>query len=151
MRIDWTGYDAEVGPFLDGTAIPGGARWTAVELREPGGLSRAQRRSYRHQWQEHFRQRGWLDRLFRYVQDEPAVKDFPQVEERARQMRDDAPEVRRLVTTAWTDRLPDVDLWTPVLNALFFTFVFNVGDAIGLPIGLASQGRGLYQFWGSLL
>src|SRR5438128_1795084 len=118
VRIDWAGYDAEVAPFLDGTAIPGGARWTAVELREPGGLSRAQRRSYRHQWQEHFRQRGWLDRLFRYVQDEPAVKDFPQVEERAREMRDDAPEVRRLVTTAWTDRLADVDLWTPVLNCL---------------------------------
>src|SRR6185295_446905 len=38
VRIDWTSYDAEVGPFLDGTAIPGGARWTAVELREPGGL-----------------------------------------------------------------------------------------------------------------
>jgi glycosyl hydrolase family 123 len=118
VRIDWTGYDAEVGPFLDGSAIPGGPRWTAVELREPGGLTRAQRRSYRHQWQEHFRQRGWLDRLFRYVEDEPSVKDFPRVRERAREMREDAPEVRRLVTTAWTDALSDVDQWTPVLNCL---------------------------------
>jgi len=42
-------------------------------------------------------------------------------------------------------------LWTPVLNALFFRFVFTVGDAIGLPGGLAYAGRGLYQFWGSLL
>lgn len=118
VKIDWTGYDAEVGPFLDGVALPGGARWTAVELREPGGLSRAQRRSYRRQWQEHFRQRGWLDRLFRYVEDEPSPEAFPKVEERAREMREDAPEVRRLVTTAWTPALPDVDQWTPLLNCV---------------------------------
>src|SRR5205807_2173706 len=72
VRIDWTSYDAEVAPFLDGTAIPGGARWTAVELREPAGLTRPQQRSWRRQWQDHFRERGWLDRLFRYVANEPA-------------------------------------------------------------------------------
>lgn len=118
VKIDWTGYDAEVGPFLDGEALPGGARWTAVELREPGGLSREQRRSYRRQWQEHFRQRGWLDRLFRYVDDEPSPDAFAKVEARAREMREDAPEVRRLVTTAWTDALPDVNQWTPLLNCV---------------------------------
>jgi hypothetical protein len=118
VRIDWASYDAEVGPFLDGTALPNGARWTAVELREPAGLSRAQLRSYRRQWQEHFRQRGWLDRLFRYVEDEPSPDAFPRVEAMARGMREDAPEVRRLVTTGWTDALPDVDLWTPVLNCV---------------------------------
>ncbi len=118
VRIDWTSYDAEVGPFLDGKALPGGARWTAVELREPGKLTRAQRRSYRRQWQEHFRQRGWLDRLFRYVEDEPSPDAFPRVAERAREMREDAPEVRRLVTTSWTSALPDVNLWTPLLNCV---------------------------------
>jgi hypothetical protein len=118
VRIDWTSYDEEVAPFLDGTALPGGARWTAVELREPGKLTREQRRSYRRQWQEHFRQRGWLDRLFRYVEDEPSPDAFPRVASKAREMREDAPEVRRLVTTAWSEALPDVDLWTPVINCL---------------------------------
>jgi len=118
VRIDWTSYDAEVGPFLDGQALPGGARWTSVELREPGKLTRAQRRSYRRQWQEHFRQRGWLDRLFRYVEDEPSPDAFPRVAERAREMREDAPEVRRLVTTSWTSALPEVNLWTPLLNCV---------------------------------
>src|SRR5205823_6503918 len=83
-------------------ALAGGAHWTAVELREPGRLSRAQRRSYRRQWQEHFRERGWLDRLFRYVEDEPSPGAFGRVEEKAREVREDAPAVRRLVTTAWT-------------------------------------------------
>ncbi len=118
VQIDWTSYDEEVAPFLDGTALPGGASWTAVELREPGKLTREQRRSYRRQWQEHFRQRGWLDRLFRYVEDEPSPEAFSRVEDRAREMREDAPDVRRLVTTAWTDALVDVNLWTPLLNCV---------------------------------
>jgi hypothetical protein len=118
VRIDWTGYDAEVAPFLDGTALPSGARWTAVEMREPARLTRAQRKSWRRAWVDHFRERGWLDRLFVYVQDEPRPEDFPGVEQRARELREDAPEVRRLLTTSWTDRLPDIDLWVPLLNCL---------------------------------
>jgi hypothetical protein len=118
VRIDWTGYDAEVAPFLDGTAVPSGARWTAVELREPARLTRPQRKSWRRAWVEHFRERGWLDRLFVYVHDEPRAEDFPRVEERARELREDAPEVRRLLTTAYSDRLPSIDLWVPLLNCL---------------------------------
>jgi len=118
VRIDWTAYDAEVAPFLDGTALPSGARWTAVELREPARLTRPQRRSWRRAWVEHFRERGWLERLFVYVQDEPRREDFPRVEERARELLEDAPEVRRLLTTAWSDRLPSIDLWVPLLNCL---------------------------------
>lgn len=116
--VDWTAYDAEVAPFLDGTALPSGARWTAVELRETGKLTRAQRRAYRKSWVEHFRKRGWLDRLFRYLHDEPLEKDFPSVESDARELREDAPEVRRLVTTALSSDLPSVDLFTPVLNCV---------------------------------
>ncbi len=118
VRIDWTGYDAEVAPFLDGTALPSGARWAAVELREPARLTRPQRKSWRRAWVEHFRERGWLDRLFVYVQDEPRPEDFPRAEERARELREDAPEVRRLLTTAYSDQLPSIDLWVPLLNCL---------------------------------
>jgi len=115
-RIDWTAYDAEVAPFLDGTALPSGARWTSVELREPGKLSREQRKSYRRQWVEHFRQRGWLDRLFRYIEDEPDRKNLARVEAKAREFLEDAPEVRRLVTTLPSPELPSVDLFVPLLN-----------------------------------
>jgi hypothetical protein len=115
VRIDWAGYDAEVAPFLDGEY---GTRWTSVDLREPGKLSPAQRISWVHQWVEHFRQRGWLDRLFRYVEDEPPEKDFARVEAKARELADGAPEVRRLVTTSRSAALPSVDLFTPVINCV---------------------------------
>src|SRR2546422_7395689 len=105
VRIDWTGYDAQGAPFLDGTAIPGGARWTAVELREPAGLSRPPRRSLRRPWPGHLRERGWLDRLFPYVEDEPAPAAVPRVAEEAPGLRGGAPDGRPLVTTAWTDAL----------------------------------------------
>jgi hypothetical protein len=117
-RIEWNEYDAEVAPFLDGTALPDGSRWTSVELREPGKLSREARRVYRRAWVAHFRARGWLGRLFRYVIDEPPAKDFPKVEEMAHEYLEDVPEVRRLVTTAVTSSLPSVDLFTPVINCV---------------------------------
>lgn len=115
-HIDWTAYDAEVGPFLDGTALPSGAHWTSVDFRMPRKLSRDERRSYRKQWVEHFRKRGWLDRLFAYVRDEPAERDFASVEADAREWKEDAPEVHRLVTTRPSSKLPSVDLWVPLIN-----------------------------------
>ncbi len=118
MRIDWSAYDAEVAPFLDGVALPGGARWTSVELREPGKLDRAQRRAFRQAWVAHFRQRGWLDRLFAYVHDEPAESDYARVEAKARELREDVPEVRRLVTTTLSEQLPSVDLYVPLVNCI---------------------------------
>ena len=121
LRIDWTDYDAEVAPFLDGTALPSHARWTAVELREPVRLTRDQRKAWRRAWVEHFRARGWLDRLFAYVHDEPTPADFTRVEGRARELREDAPEIRRLVTTSYSDELASIDLWVPLLNCLDVT------------------------------
>jgi hypothetical protein len=118
VRIDWRSYDAEVEDFLDGKALPAGARWTSVELRMPGKLNRAQRGAWRKAWVEHFRERGWLDRLFAYVQDEPGEKQLGEVEEKAREVKEDAPEIRRLVTTSFSDRLPSVDLWVPLINCV---------------------------------
>src|SRR5207248_254364 len=121
VRIDWTKYDAEVGPFLDGTALPSGARWTSVEFREPPRLTRTQRKSWRRAWVDHFRERGWLDRLFVYVFDEPPVSEFPNVEKRAHELREDAPEMRRLLTTSYSAELPSINLWVPPLNCLEIT------------------------------
>jgi hypothetical protein len=117
-HIDWREYDAEVAPFLDGTALPNGARWTSVELRESGKLSREARRTYRKLWVSHFKERGWLSRLFRYVIDEPPAKDFPKVEALAHEYLEDVPEVRRLVTTSFSKDLPSVNLFTPVINCV---------------------------------
>ena len=118
VEIDWASYDKEVAEFLDGTALPSGARWTSVELRDDDKLTRPQRRSYRQGYLAHFREHGWQGRLFIYVDDEPDEARLPEVERKAREFAEDVPEVRRLVTTALSDKLPSVNLYVTVVNCL---------------------------------
>jgi len=38
-------------------------------------------------------------------------------------------------------------LFEPTVNAIFFTFIYNVSDVIGLPLYLIGDGQRLFQFW----
>ncbi len=75
--VDFTNYDQEMGPFLDGTALPSGAKFSTAEVRE---LSEegpqptdAQRVSYYRAFRDHFREKGWSAKLIYYTSlyDEP--------------------------------------------------------------------------------
>ncbi|HSN34319.1 MAG TPA: glycoside hydrolase domain-containing protein, partial [Ideonella sp.] len=87
LIIDWAPYDAEVGPFLDGTADRGGpadgARWTAIDFRLPGKLHGAERADYARQLAAHLGTRGWLARAFDYTYDEPPDDKLDEVRRRA--------------------------------------------------------------------
>jgi len=124
-RIDWSAYDAEVGPLLDGTAIPEGqplhgAKATSVELRTPSSFpTNEQQALYWAESVRHFRQSGWSDRLFLYLWDEPAAADYPKVLERGRAALQANPEIRSLLTTPFTGKLEEVvQIWTPLVNCL---------------------------------
>jgi len=125
MRVDWRPYDAEVGPFLDSTILSPGeplssAAATSAEIRMPADLEADEQKiSYWNEWTRHFREKGWLDRLFLYLWDEPAAADFPQVLARGRVALRADPAVRSLVTTPLTSKLKDVvHIWTPLVNCL---------------------------------
>lgn len=125
LDVDWRSYDAEVGPFLDGTAVgPGeplaGARATSVDVRIPGGSqSQEQRVQYLSEWLRHFRQRGWIDRLFLYLWDEPRQEDSQALVDRGRAALRAAPELRTLVTTPFNPNIRDVvRIWVPLVNCL---------------------------------
>jgi hypothetical protein len=122
-RVDFRAYDAEVGPFLDGTADRGGpaegARWTAIDLRVPYRLEGEARADYLRQVVAHFRARGWLDRLFDYTWDEPSEKQLGALRAKAELVHRVAPEIPRLVTRQLTPELAgSVDLWCPTVNYL---------------------------------
>jgi hypothetical protein len=122
-QVEFAEYDAEVAPFLDGTADKGGpaegARWTAVDLRLPARLADAAREGYLHQVVEHFRRRGWLDRLFDYTFDEPNPSQFAAARARAAFVHRVAPEIPRLITRQLTPELEGaVDIWCPTVNYL---------------------------------
>ncbi|MBI2568563.1 MAG: DUF4091 domain-containing protein [Candidatus Schekmanbacteria bacterium] len=121
--VEWTNYDAEVGPFLDGAALGPrdplpGARATSVDLRAPAGLeSDAQKVAYWREWARHFRERGWFERLFHYVWDEPTAEMLPAVAARARLAHQADPQIRNLVTAPLHASLVAlIDVWAPLIN-----------------------------------
>ena len=121
MVIDFAPYDAEVGPFLDGTADRGGpaegARWSAFDFRVPQKLDGKLRADYARLMVQHLRQHGWLARAFDYTFDEPNDQQLDEVKRKATLTRATAPEVPRLVTHTVDARLRgQVDIWCPLVN-----------------------------------
>jgi len=124
-RIDWGRYNREVGPFLDGTVFGEneplfGARSTSVDLRTLQSVDSPEKKiSYWREWVRHFSEKGWLDRLFYYVWDEPAAQSFPQVAAQAELAHRADARIRNLVTTSQDESLESViDIWAPLINCL---------------------------------
>jgi hypothetical protein len=117
--VDWTQFDRDWGPYLDGTGtLPGGrlpgARATTVALQDWGHQDDV---SYYSAWASHFRSRGWFDRLFHYTMDEPTPAQYPLIQSRAAALHAADPELRSLVTHQVEPSLVgSVDIWTPVIN-----------------------------------
>ena len=121
VRVDFAAYDAEVGPFLDGTADRGGpadgARWSAFDFRMPQKLHGPERADYAKKLAEHLRARGWLDRVFDYTFDEPTDKQMDELRRRADEVHAAVPSVPRLVTHVLDPKLAGaVDIWCPPVN-----------------------------------
>lgn len=113
-RIDWTQFDRDWAPFLDGTAEPTAGRVTSVRLQDYGHEGDP---AYYREYQRHFAERGWLDRLFYYAADEPARETFPDLARRARAFHGAVDRVPVLVTTALAPALSGaVDIWVPPIN-----------------------------------
>lgn len=121
LQVDFRDYDRELAPFMDGTALPSGARFTSLELRGPAGkVSEADRVAYYEATVGHLKARGWLDRLFLYAPDEPRPAQFAQVKDVARIAREADPRIRILLTASEQPGLAGVaDLWTPNIVCMF--------------------------------
>jgi hypothetical protein len=123
VRIDWRQYDAEVGPFMDGTALRNhdpltGARATTIDMRfRPEVSSDELKIKYWRAFAQHFHEKGWFNRLFNYVWDEPRKQDASAVAQKARTLHAADAAIRNMVTAqvnpAW-DGL--IDIWTPLIN-----------------------------------
>jgi len=123
VTIDWKDYDRDAGQFLDGTVLGQadplpGARTTSTDLLTHGDADTDLKKMlYWREWATHFREHGWLDRLFYYLKDEPRVQDYPQIVQRAALVHRADPAIRTLVTLQRTASLDDgIDIWTPLIN-----------------------------------
>ncbi len=119
LEVDFSAYDAEVGPLLDGTVLPSGARATSAELRDVKGLSPEEREAYVRAVAAHFEARGWKAQLFFYAKDEPKPEELAFVRTQAQPLLK-ARRVPVLVTSPWDVRLQGVaGVLTPTLNCFF--------------------------------
>ncbi|GFK93911.1 hypothetical protein NNJEOMEG_01749 [Fundidesulfovibrio magnetotacticus] len=67
--------------------------------------------------QAYLESKGWLDRTYVYVWDEPRDSDIPELARRARLIKAGAPKLRTLVTTECRPELRGlIDIWCPVIN-----------------------------------
>ncbi len=123
VQLDWTEYDQEMSPFLDGTVftqehpLPG-ARATSVDLRIGGYKEKSPAQTlYLQEWGRHFIKKGWIERLYFYLWDEPSKQDFSKISSRGTLVHRAFPGLTNLVTTSYSAQLADVvDIWTPLIN-----------------------------------
>jgi hypothetical protein len=115
--LDWTAYDAEMGPILDGTLVPG-VKGGFAELRIPGAVWEgrdADAQATLEAWRAHFEARGWADRLWLYTIDEPKPDQYQELKRRARLAR--AARLPVFATIVPTPELADhVDAFVPNLT-----------------------------------
>jgi hypothetical protein len=123
VQLNWDKYDDEMAPFMDGRVFSAdqplaGAKATSAALHTPQRLKTPEQQiQYWRQAAEHFRQKGWFDRLFNYLWDEPKEKDYPAMLERGEVVRRADPTVRNLVTAPLhPDWSRVIDIWSPVIN-----------------------------------
>ena len=111
VDVDFGSWDEELAALMDGER-----RMSAVDLRLPDDLPRSAWAAYARAVRDHFRARGWDDRLFAYVMDEPREDQRPELVRRLEALQDAVP---RLVTMPFDAGLaPLVNIWAPNINCL---------------------------------
>lgn len=120
-EVDFHAYDEEMAPFLDGSILPSGARFTTTDVRESRQASTdAEKVAYYRAFAEHFRSKGWTAQLFFYAKDEPKPEDVPLVKAQSSRVRAAGTGIPVLVTAPLDDALRDsADILAPTLNCFF--------------------------------
>ena len=120
-RVDFRAYDAEVGGFLDGSALPSGARFTTLDVRDSkAARTDAEKSAYYRALAAHAKEKGWKAQLFFYAKDEPKPEDVALVRTQALRVRASGKDVPVLVTSPLDDALSaSADILAPTLNCFY--------------------------------
>lgn len=127
--IDFTAYDAHIGPRIDGTYYPDGVGLRRFDLNRfrpgsgVGSLTEAQWTAGAVALAEHLRDKGWLENIYMYSSDEPWMPEHlaggavKRIHEDVRRLRaaTDLYDGKVMVTGPWWEDLDgDIDIWCPV-------------------------------------
>jgi uncharacterized protein (TIGR03382 family) len=116
---DFEHFDRHYAPLVDGTAktrLPGAKLTTVKYVGNQTSVDEHRR------WAEHFRAKGWFDRLFDYTCDEPPLTcSWEELPGRTQAVHEADPEFKTLVTTQIWDAeahgvADQIDIIVPVVN-----------------------------------
>jgi hypothetical protein len=143
LRLDVAEHDAALAPFMDGTALSSGARFTSTDARlHPRAKSDAQKVAYLRALAAHLRKRGWLDRTFVYAKDEPKEKELDDVQRFAALVHRADRGLRVLVTASRHPTLDgQTDIFAPNINCLFRRPGSAYCDRVVGPDGYRTRGK----------
>lgn len=134
--LDWSGFEAAWGSFLNGHTLPWGlrgAKVTSAQVAAPfetnfvngSATSQAQQKQYWAAVTAYFDKRGNASLLYDYTQDEPHLpQQWEALRARAAAVHDAVPSgLLRVLSTLEADSaahnnvtFKDVDLWVPIIN-----------------------------------
>ncbi len=127
LEPDWSEYEADLGPFLDGSYFDDGAPITRFNLGHfrPGGgqgdFSEAQWGEAARMFSEHLDELGWWDKGYVYSTDEPYYNGgdatYEQIHGDVGLLHEHAPlwDGHVLVTSPFNEIVDgDIDIWCPV-------------------------------------
>jgi MYXO-CTERM domain-containing protein len=136
LEPDWSAYDAELEPFLEGDLFDDGApvtRFNVGHFRPGSGqgeLSEEQWGAAARMLSEHLEERGWWERAYVYSTDEPYYNGgdatYEQIHHDVGVLHERAPlwDGHVLVTSPYNAIVDgDIDIWcpvTPMYDAWFF-------------------------------
>lgn len=123
-KVNWGPFDAAFGPFLDGTvSLPGGKlpgnKLTSIQTRDFNYRGNV---PFLRDYAQHFKEKGWFDRLFQYTFDEPkSAADWATIQRRADALHQADPELRSAVTTSVQNAAKEgvadvIDLFVPTIR-----------------------------------
>jgi hypothetical protein len=124
VQLGWNEYDDLIAPFMDGRVFAAGeplygAKATSVAIHTPALLltTPEQQVQFWRKIAQHFREKGWFDRLIDYLWDEPKAPSYQAMAELGRTIHKADPGLRNLVTAPfhadWSDF---IDIWSPPIN-----------------------------------
>lgn len=106
------------GDALSGDGMPDGRRFTSINVTGSPDIKTDEAWiAYWRAVQEFLESKGWLEKSYVYVWDEPKKRHMADVEKKCRLIKQGAPKLKTLVTTECRPALRGlVDIWCPVIN-----------------------------------
>ena len=135
VRLDWTEFDRITGGLLDGSLFPDAPPSTSFRAPiPPKDLTGDEQIRFYSEVASHARERGWLDRMYYYLPDEPLRSMYPEVIRQAEAIRAADAGIRTLATEPFSRILEGfVDIWCPD--------IIYIGDSIPLLPFLYRNGK----------